>query len=102
MTRRKPCELVITLLIVLLVAPESPARDTGDWKNVKKLKSGTVVEIFLFSGENLHGEVDAVSDTGLDFTATDNRGHHAGALREVDRRAGRRKLQNPKFSDFYF
>ena len=72
------------LLIVLLLVPELPARGKGDWENVKKLKSGTTIEIFLWSGESLHGEIDAVTDTGLQLAPPYR--HQAGALHEVDRK----------------
>src|SRR5271156_5504061 len=72
------------LLIVLSLAPELPARSNHNWENVKKLKSGTAVEILLWSGEYLHGGIDAVTDTGLQLAPMDR--HQAGLLHEVDRK----------------
>jgi outer membrane lipoprotein SlyB len=74
-----------TLLIVLLFAPELPARSNRDWENVKKLKHGTSVQILLWSGENLSGEIDAVSDAGLRLSIPDRSVRGASWLREADR-----------------
>jgi hypothetical protein len=82
--------ILTALLIALLFAPELPARSNRDWEDVKKLKPGTSVEIWLWSGENLSGEIDDVSDTGLRVVMV-NRSHtRLGPLREVDRETIRR------------
>jgi len=73
------------LLIVLLLAPEVPARGNGDWENVKKLKRGTDVEISLWSGENLNGKIQDVNNTGLQLAAADRSSPGIGWLRDVDR-----------------
>jgi hypothetical protein len=87
------------LLIVLLLAPELPARGKGDWDNVKKLKSGTTIEIFLWSGESLHGEIDAVTDTGLQLAPPYR--HQGGSLHEVDRKTIRSivRFREPNLPD---
>jgi hypothetical protein len=78
------------LLIVLLLAPELPARTNRDWENVKKLKPGTIVQIWLWSGDILSGEVDAVSDAGLQLATADRSAPQANWLRQVDRTTIRR------------
>jgi hypothetical protein len=74
-----------TLLIVLLLAPELPARSNGDWKNVKKLKHGTDVEISLWNGENLNGKIEDVNNTGLQLATADRSAPGIGWLRDIDR-----------------
>jgi len=88
-----------TLLIILLLAPELPARSNRDWENVKKLKPGTTVEILLWSGQYLNGEVDAVTDVGLQLAPPGR--HQAGSLHEVDRTTIRRivRLRHPYLPD---
>ncbi|HMD37981.1 MAG TPA: hypothetical protein VKH15_01790, partial [Candidatus Acidoferrum sp.] len=58
-------QTLTALLILLLLAPELPARTNRGWEDVKKLKPGVSVEVWLWSGEDLWGEIDEVSDTGL-------------------------------------
>ena len=58
--------MLVTGLISLLLVPTLPARSKRDWDNVKKLKAGAAVEVSLWTGENLSGEVEGVSDTGAD------------------------------------
>jgi hypothetical protein len=79
------------LLIVLLVVPELPARSNGNWKTVRKLKPGTSVEVLLRSGENISGEVEGVSDTGMQIaTVGGNVDPRVGWLRDVYRASIRR------------
>jgi hypothetical protein len=79
------------VLVVLLVVPELSARSDHDWENVKKLKRGATVEVLLSSGENIRGEVDGVSDTGIQIaTAGGNIDPRVGWLRDVDRASVRR------------
>jgi hypothetical protein len=85
------------LLIVLLLAPELPARSNRDWEDVKKLRPGTLLEIWLWSGENLSGEIGEVSDAGLRVVIVNRAHSRFGPLREVDRGTIRRiaSFQNP-------
>ncbi|HKN59775.1 MAG TPA: hypothetical protein VJW93_01260 [Candidatus Acidoferrales bacterium] len=73
------------LLIVLLLAPEVPARGNRGWQNVKKLKPDTPVLISLWSGENLRGLIDNVSDTGLRLAVPDRTNSQVSWERTVDR-----------------
>ena len=78
--------MLVTVLIALLLAPTLPARGSHDWENVKKLKPGAAVEISLWTGENLSGEVTGVSDTGIQVaTAGGNIDPRVGWLRDFDR-----------------
>jgi hypothetical protein len=77
------------LLILLFLAPELPARTNRGWEDVKKLKPGTSVEVWLWSGEDLWGEIDEVSDTGLRVIMV-NRTHTRLGPRQVDRGTIRR------------
>lgn len=77
------------LLIVLLLSSELPARTNRGWEDVKKLKPGTSVEVWLWSGENVSGEIDDVSDTGLRVIMVD-RTHTRLGPRHVDRGTIRR------------
>ena len=90
---------IAALMIVLLLAPELPARSSRDWENVKKLKPGATVEILLWNGQNLSGEIDAVTDTGLQLAPPDR--HQAGLLHEVGRTTIRRivRLREPYLPD---
>jgi hypothetical protein len=78
------------LLIVLLLVPELPARSNRDWETVKKLKPGTPIEVLLWSGENLRGEIDGVSDAGLQLAMAGSNGPGVGRLRQFDRTSIRR------------
>jgi hypothetical protein len=78
------------LFIFILLATELPARDNRDWENVKKLKPGTIVQVLLGSGENLSGEVEAVTDARLQLATTDRSAAQASWLREIDRTTIRR------------
>ena len=77
------------LLILLLLAPDLPARTNRNWEEAKKLKPGTSVEVWLWSGEDLWGEIDEVSDTGLRVIMV-NRTHTRLGPRQVDRGTIRR------------
>jgi hypothetical protein len=82
---------VTTVLIVLLFVPELPARSDHGWENVKKLKAGTSVEVLLSSGEDVCGEINSASDTGVQIaTASGNVDQRIGWLRDVDRASVRR------------
>jgi hypothetical protein len=70
----------IAVLIMLLLAPELPARNNRDWENVKTLKRGTAVVIMLWNGQNLGGEIDHVSDVGLQLATADPQGVWVRAL----------------------
>lgn len=97
------------IMVALLLAPELSARRAGigDWEKVKKLQSGTYVEILLLSGENLSGNVESVSDSGLQI-ATADRGGYPGRstqttswLRALDRSGIRRivSIRRPYLPD---
>jgi hypothetical protein len=91
-----------TMLIVLLFVPELPARSNHDWENVRKLKRGVTVEVLLSSGENIRGELDGVSDTGMQIaTAGGNIDPRVGWLRDVDRGSIRRivRIRHPNLPD---
>lgn len=65
--------LLVTLIAVLLffVPDLSAARNTGDWAGVRKLKRGTAVEVWLWSGEKLRGKIDNVTDDALNLDILD-------------------------------
>ena len=84
-------QTLAALLILLSFVPELPARNNHGWENVKKLNSGTTVEILLGTGESLSGEIQGVSDTGISLaTYDDSRGPQTGWLRGLDRASIRR------------
>jgi hypothetical protein len=83
--------ILAALLIVLLSAPDLPARGNGDWENVKKLKPGTTVEVFLWSGDRLRGEIDSVSDAKLQIATMDRSAAQTNWRRDLDR-TGVRKI----------
>ena len=58
-------------LLLFFVPDLSAARNTNNWANVKKLKRGTAVEISLWSGENLRGTIDDVTDDALNLDILD-------------------------------
>jgi hypothetical protein len=73
------------VLIVLLFARGLPARSEHNWENVKKLKPGTNIRVLLWSGEELSGAVDAVSNVGLRLATVGSNGPGVGWLRDFDR-----------------
>ena len=73
------------VLIVLLFARELPARSNHNWENVKNLKPGTNVRVLLWSGEELSGAVDAVSNVGLQLATVGSSGPGVSWLRDIDR-----------------
>jgi hypothetical protein len=78
--------MLVTVLISLLLVPTLPARGHHGWGNVKKLKPGAAVEVSLWTGENLSGEVEGVSDTGMQIaTVGGNFDPRVGWLRDFDR-----------------
>lgn len=89
------------LFIVLLQVPELTARTNSNWENVKKLKSGTDVEILLWTGDNLRGKIDHASETGLHLSMAYSSRSQAGRLRELDRVSIRRiiRIRQPHLPD---
>src|ERR1700733_6548027 len=78
--------MLVAVLVSLLLVPTLPARGNHDWENVKKLKPGAAVEVSLWTGENLSGEVESVSDTGMQIAAVGgNVDPRVGWLRDFDR-----------------
>lgn len=78
--------MLVAVLVSLLLIPTLPARSKRDWENVKKLKIGAAVEVSLWTGENLSGEVEGVSDTGMQVAAVGgNIDPRVGWLRDFDR-----------------
>jgi hypothetical protein len=73
--RRTLTVLIVIPLLVVLFVPDLPARNNTDWNNVKRLKRGASVEILLWSGENLRGKIDEVSDAGVQLTMMIDRGN---------------------------
>src|SRR5271156_6223567 len=76
---------LIVLIVTLLFVSELPARSSNDWENVKKLKRGTAVAILLWSGENLRGRIDNVTDTRLNLDVMDHGNPQIGLEHELDR-----------------
>ncbi len=74
------------LLAVLFLAPELPARSDRGWENVEKLRPGTQVEIALWSGEVLSGEIYDVSDVEVQIATADRSGPPVSWLHKVDRK----------------
>jgi len=84
-------QTITAVLIVLMFVPTLPARSNNDWQKAEKLKHGTTVEVLLSSGENIRGEVEDVSDTGMQIaTAGGSIDPRIGWLRDVDRASVRR------------
>jgi len=78
--------MLVAGLTALLLVPTLPARGKRDWENVKKLKVGAAVEVTLWTGENVSGEVEGVSDTGMQIAAVGgNIDQRVGWLRDFDR-----------------
>jgi hypothetical protein len=88
--RRTFTALVVVPLLILLVGPDLPARNNSDWNNVKKLKRGTSVEILLWSGENLRGKIDDVSDAGIQLDMIDRNNLQLSLQYQFDRTSIRR------------
>ena len=78
------------LLIVLLLVPDLPARTNHGWENVKKVKPGTPIQILLWTGDDVRGELDEVSDTGLRLYTADRTAPQTTRERDVDRKNIRR------------
>ena len=89
------------ILIVLLLAGELPARSNHNWENVKKLKPGAAVRVLLWSGEELSGVVDAVSNGGLRLVTVGSNGPGVGWLRNIDRTSIRSivRIRKPNLPD---
>jgi hypothetical protein len=78
--------MLVTVLIALLLVPTLPARGNRDWENLKKVKPGAGVQVSLWTGENLSGEIEGVSDTGMQIaTVGGNFDPLVGWLRDFDR-----------------
>src|SRR3984885_6262015 len=76
--------MLVAVLVSLLLVPTLPARSKRDWK---KLKAGAAVEVSLWTGESLSGEVESVSDTGMQVAAVGGNIYpRVGWLRDFDRR----------------
>jgi len=73
------------LLAIFCFATESSARDKSDWANVEKLKLGSKIVVWLWNGEELRGELEAVNATGLRLLPLDLRGAMTGPRRQLDR-----------------
>jgi hypothetical protein len=79
--------ILATLIVVLLFfVPDLAARNTSDWANVRKLKRGAPVQIWLWGGENLRGKIDDISDDALNLDILD-RGNPQISLQHTIRRA---------------
>jgi hypothetical protein len=68
---------------------------------VKELKAATSVEILLWSGDDLSGEVESVSDAGLRLLARDRMSPQANSIRAVERTSIRRivRFRQPYLPD---
>jgi len=84
---------ITALLIILLLSPDVPAQNNRDWKSVKKLKPDTPVLIWLWSGEDLRGNIESVSDTGLRLDLPDRMNSQVSWQRAVDRSAVRKIIR---------
>jgi hypothetical protein len=78
------------LLIVLLLVPDLPARTNDSWETVKKLNPGTPIQILLWTGDDVSGELDEVSDAGLRLYTADRTAAQTTWERDVDRKNIRR------------
>jgi hypothetical protein len=78
------------LLIALLLVPDLPARTNHSWENVKKVKPGTPIQILLWTGDDVSGELDEVSDAGLRLSTADRTATQTTSQRGVDRKTIRR------------
>ncbi|MFY9752781.1 MAG: hypothetical protein WAJ92_09080 [Candidatus Acidiferrales bacterium] len=72
-------------IIFLLLAPGVSARSKQDWENVKRIKEGTAVEIFLRSGERVRGEFESASDAAMEVYTLDRMNTQAFSMRRIDR-----------------
>jgi hypothetical protein len=90
---------LIALLIPLLLVPDLPARSNHDWDNVKKVKPGTTLEIQLKSGDQLYGELDQVTDSGLRFYSVDPNFPQTNWQRDLARNQIRRIVRFRRSSD---
>ena len=89
------------LFAALFLATYLPARTHNDWQNVKKLKSGTPVSILLWSGDAIHGRVNAVDDTGLRIVAFDRTNSGIDSPLDVNRATVSRivRIRQPHLPD---
>lgn len=56
------------LVLVVLLGQATQARAHRDWEHAERLKHGSFVEIWLWSGHIVGGWVNVVSDAGLQLT----------------------------------
>ena len=83
------------LLIALLFVTELPARSSHDWDKVKRLHQGTSVEVFLWKGAELDGEIERVNDTGLRLAMVDYDSTRVGPMLGIDRTNIRKIVRVP-------
>jgi hypothetical protein len=88
--RRTLRTLIVIPLLVVLFVTDLPARNNTDWDNVKRLKRGASVEILLWSGENLRGKIDEVSDAGVQLAMIDRSNPQLGIQYQIERTSIRR------------
>jgi hypothetical protein len=88
--RRTLTVLIVIPLLVVLFVTDLPARNNTDWNNVKRLKRGAPVEILLWSGENLRGKIDEVSDAGVQLAMIDRSNPQLGIQHQFERTSIRR------------
>ncbi len=98
---RRLVATLLTILTILLFAPELLARGNHGWEHVEKLKPGSLVLISLWSGETLSGHVVAVSPTALRLSTSYPVDTGTGPLPEVGRATIRRivHVRRPKLPD---
>jgi hypothetical protein len=88
-----------TMVVLLLFMPDLPARNTNDWANVKQLKHGMFVEILLWTGENLRGRLDEVTDDNLNLDILDRNNPQIGLQHEL-RRASIHRITGVRYLIF--
>jgi len=88
--RRALTVLIVIPLLVVLFVTDLPARNNTDWNNVKRLKRGASVEILLWSGENLRGKIEEVSDAGVQLAMIDRSNPQLGIQYQFERTSIRR------------
>jgi len=76
---------LMLLLIALTSAPNVPAKNIRNWENAKKLKPGTPVQVILWTGEQISGELDAVTDTDLRLYTSDRTAPQSQWQRSLNR-----------------
>lgn len=79
-----------TLLIALLLVPDLSARTNHRWENMKRVTPGTPLQILLWNGEKLSGELNEVSEAGIRIYTADHTADQTTWQRDVDRKDIRR------------